>query len=218
MTARDLTEPTKSVTYVFGHVLPMSPVRTPSGGGRLGSDKLKFVGHFYEMIKSLQRLNTLSRGQAEAELLKCCGSEKWARQMVERRPFEDINNLLANADSVWWALDGSDWLEAFSHHPKIGEKKAAAAQAAEARAWSAEEQSAASAAVAEVSRALGEANRDYERRFGYIFIVCATGKSSPEMLSILQERMGNTPEQELRVAAGEQAKITQLRLRKLLDQ
>ena len=82
------------------------------------------------MIKSLQRLNTLSRGQAEAELLKCCGSEKWARQMVERRPFEDLKDLLANADSIWWALDGSAWLDAFSHHPKIGEKKAAAAQAA----------------------------------------------------------------------------------------
>lgn len=170
------------------------------------------------MIKSLQRLNTLSRGQAEVELMMCCGSEKWARQMVERRPFEDVNDLLANADSIWWALDGSAWLDAFSHHPKIGEKKAAAAQAEETRAWSAEEQSKASVAAPETLRALADANRDYERRFGYIFIVCAAGKSSEDILSILQGRMGNTPEQELRVAAAEQAKITQLRLRKLLDQ
>ncbi|MEP6707717.1 MAG: 2-oxo-4-hydroxy-4-carboxy-5-ureidoimidazoline decarboxylase [Pyrinomonadaceae bacterium] len=178
----------------------------------------ELVKHFDEMIEGLQRLNTLSRGQAEAELMKCCGSEKWARQMIERRPFEDVNDLSANADSVWWALDGSDWLEAFSHHPKIGEKKAAAAQAEEARAWSAEEQSRASTTAPEISRVLADANRDYERRFGYIFIVCATGKSSEEILSILQQRMGNTPEQELRIAAGEQAKITQLRIRKLLDQ
>ena len=170
------------------------------------------------MIESLQRLNTLSRGQAEAELLKCCGSEKWARQMAERRPFEDVKDLLANADSIWWALDGSHWLDAFSHHPKIGEKKAAAAQSEEARAWSAEEQSKASAAAPETSRVLADANRDYERRFGYIFIVCATGKSSEEILSILQERLGNTSEQELRIAAAEQAKITQLRIKKLLDQ
>lgn len=168
------------------------------------------------MIKSLQRLNTLSRAQAEAELLKCCGSEKWARQMVEQRPFEDVNDLLSNADSIWWSLDGADWLEAFSHHPKIGEKKAAAAQAAEARAWSAEEQSRAGAAAPEASRALGEANRDYERQFGYIFIVCATGKRSEEMLALLKQRLQNEPEAELRVAAEEQRRITHLRLEKLL--
>ena len=170
------------------------------------------------MTESLERLNAFPPTRAEAELLKCCGSAKWARRMAERRPFEDLNDLLANADSIWWSLEGADWLEAFSHHPKIGEAKAAAAQAAEAQAWSAEEQSKVSAAAPKTSRALVEANRDYERRFGYIFIVCASGKSSEEMLSILQERMSNTAGQELRVAAGEQAKITQLRLRKLLDQ
>lgn len=170
------------------------------------------------MSETLRRLNALSPAQAKVELLKSCGSAKWARRMVERRPFEDVNDLLANAESIWWALDGTDWLEAFSHHPKIGEKKAAAAQSDDARRWSAAEQSKASAATPETSRALSEANRDYEQRFGYIFIVCATGKSSAEMLAILKERMANTPENELRVAAGEQAKITQLRLRKLLDQ
>jgi OHCU decarboxylase len=170
------------------------------------------------MSETLRRLNTLTPGAAEAELLKCCGSAKWARQMVERRPFEDVNDLLANAESIWWSLEGADWLEAFGHHPKIGEKKAAAAQSEEARRWSESEQSKASPATAEISRALGEANRDYEQRFGYIFIVCATGKSSEEILAILQQRMANTPENELNLAAGEQAKITQLRLRKLLDQ
>jgi OHCU decarboxylase len=169
------------------------------------------------MSNSLQELNTVPAPQAEAEVLKCCGSQKWARRMIERRPFADVNDLLANADSIWWSLDGADWLEAFSHHPKIGEKKAAAAQSAAARAWSAQEQSQASAAAPEILRSLEQANRDYERQFGYIFIVCATGKSSEEILALLLERLANSPENELRVAAGEQAKITQLRLKKLLE-
>jgi len=170
------------------------------------------------MTKTLQQLNRVPASQAEAELLKCCGSRKWARRLLERRPFADVNDLLANADSVWWSLDATDWLDAFSHHPKIGETKAAAAQPADARAWSAQEQSRASAAAPETLRTLEQANRDYERQFGYIFIVCATGKSSEEILSLLRERMANSPENELRVAAGEQAKITQLRLIKLLEQ
>jgi|SRR5687767_2310065 len=169
------------------------------------------------MFDSLQRLNTLAPPQAQAELLKCCGSAKWARQMVERRPFEDLDDLLAQAENIWWSLDETEWLEAFAHHPKIGEKKAAAPQSDEARRWSEAEQAKASSASTETSLALGEANRHYEQRFGYIFIVCATGKSSEEILSILNERLANSPENELRMAAAEQAKITQLRLRKLLD-
>lgn len=169
------------------------------------------------MIETLQQLNTAPNAQAEAELRKCCGSRKWARRLLERRPFVDVNDLLANADSVWWSLDGADWLEAFSHHPRIGEKKAAAAQPAGAQAWSAQEQSRASAAAAETLHTLEQANRDYERQFGYIFIVCATGKSSEEILALLRGRMSNSPANELRVAAGEQAKITQLRLVKLLE-
>lgn len=170
------------------------------------------------MTHTLEHLNEISAAQAEAELLKCCGSLKWARRLLERRPFVDVNDLLANADSVWWSLDGADWLEAFSHHPRIGEKKAAAAQPADAQAWSAQEQSRASAAAPETLYTLEQANRDYERQFGYIFIVCATGKSSEEILALLLERLANSPENELRVAAGEQAKITQLRLVKLLEQ
>ncbi len=169
------------------------------------------------MPETLQRLNTLSTVQAEAELLKCCGSAKWARQIVERRPFDNLNDLLAHADSIWWSLDSTEWLEAFAHHPKIGEKRAAGAQSDEARRWSEAEQAKASPATRETSLALGEANRQYEQRFGYIFIVCATGKSSEEIVSILNERLANSPENELRIAAAEQAKITQLRLRKLLD-
>ncbi len=138
--------------------------------------------------------------------------------MTSARPFSNIDDLLAKADSVWWSLDKEDWLEAFRAHPKIGEKKAAAAQTEQARSWSAKEQSATSGAATEVIRALAEGNREYEQRFGFIYIVCATGKSSEEMLTILNARLQNDSETELSNAAEEQRKITRLRLEKLLYQ
>jgi OHCU decarboxylase len=122
------------------------------------------------------------------------------------------------ADRIWRSLGSADWLEAFQAHPRIGEKKAAAAQSEEARKWSAQEQSGIRDAAADTMAALAEGNRDYEQRFGFIFIVCATGKSSEEMLAILQRRLQNDAETEIAVAAEEQRKITRLRLEKLLQQ
>jgi OHCU decarboxylase len=165
----------------------------------------------------LDQLNSLSPAQAEAEFLKCCGSTRWAQAMTAIRPFKSIDDLLAKADSVWWSLDQEDWLEAFRSHPKIGEKKAAAAQSEQAQSWSAQEQSATSGAATEVMRALAEGNREYEQRFGFIYIVCATGKSSEELLNILNIRLENDAEIELRNAAEEQRKITRLRLENLLN-
>lgn len=120
------------------------------------------------------------------------------------------------ADRIWWSLDPQDWLEAFHSHPKIGEKKAAAPTAAEAQQWSEEEQSGINNSAKQTLDALAELNRAYEEKFGFIFIVCASGKSTEEMLAILHERMGNDLSEELRIAAAEQSKITDLRLRKLL--
>jgi OHCU decarboxylase len=117
---------------------------------------------------------------------------------------------------LWWSLSEQDWLEAFRAHPKIGEKKAAAAQSEQARNWSAQEQSGTEGAAAETKTALAEGNLEYEKRFSFIYIVCATGKTSEEMLAILQERLNNDPEKELRVAATEQSRITELRLLKLV--
>ena len=138
--------------------------------------------------------------------------------MTAARPFANVDELLTKADSTWRSLSSEDWLEAFRAHPKIGEKKAAAAQSEEARKWSAQEQSGISDAAAETMAALAAGNRDYEQRFGFIFIVCATGKSSEEMLAILQARLQNDAETEIAVAAEEQRKITRLRLEKLLQQ
>jgi 2-oxo-4-hydroxy-4-carboxy-5-ureidoimidazoline decarboxylase len=166
--------------------------------------------------EGIARLNNLPRAEAEAELLKCCGSSRWAREVASRRPFRGAEELLGAAEEVWRSLGESDWLEAFSRHPKIGERKAAAGQTERERAWSAAEQSGMDAAGERVREELAEGNREYERRFGHIFIVCAAGKTPAEMLALLRSRLANEPADELRVAAGEQQRITRLRLRKLL--
>ena len=165
----------------------------------------------------LERLNSLPAGEAESELLKCCGSHEWARLVIAARPFEGVDDLVGKSDRVWWSLEPRDWQQAFHSHPKIGETKAAAAVAAESQKWSASEQSGIRNSDQATVAALAELNREYEEKFGYIFIVCASGKSSTEMLAILRDRLENNPDEELRNAAGEQAKITCLRLMKLLD-
>lgn len=136
--------------------------------------------------------------------------------MVAAREYRSQEELIASAERLWWSLDPRDWLEAFHSHPKIGEQKAAAETAVEAQRWSAAEQSGIRESAQQTLADLAKLNRDYEERFGYIFIVCATGKSSEEMLAILRQRLTNDPSEELRVAAAEQAKITELRLKKLL--
>jgi OHCU decarboxylase len=167
---------------------------------------------------TLDQLNTLPPAAADDEFLKCCGSTHWAQAMTQARPFEALNDVLAEADRIWWSLSEADWLEAFRAHPKIGEKKATTAQSAEAQKWSAQEQSGVAQASASTISELAERNREYEDRFGFIFIVCASGKSSEEMLAIINERIRNDAETELRTAAAEQSKITRLRLEKLLNQ
>jgi OHCU decarboxylase len=169
------------------------------------------------MNQSIDRINELSVAQAQSEFLKCCGSTQWAKRMSDARPFAYADDLAAKADEIWWSLSEEDWLEAFRAHPKIGEKKAEAAQSAEAQMWSAQEQSESARAAAETKAALAEGNREYEQRFGFIFIICATGRSAEEILAALNGRLNNDPETELRAAAEEQRKITQLRLQKLLE-
>ena len=170
------------------------------------------------MDSGLRHLNSLPPSEAESEFGKCCGSTTWARRMTSERPFENPDHLITCADRVWWSLEPSDWLEAFASHPKIGERSAARKVAAEAEHWAAQEQSGVRNAAEETTRLLAELNQEYEEKFGYIFIVCATGKSSEEMLAILQDRLSNDPETEIRIAAREQSRITKLRLGKLLDQ
>jgi OHCU decarboxylase len=166
----------------------------------------------------LERLNSLPANEAEAEFGKCCGSTNWARRLIAERPFANVDDLIAASDRIWWLLERDDWLEAFASHPKIGENKAAHATAGEAKKWAEQEQSGTRNAAEETLRSLAELNRRYEEKFGYIYIVCATGKTSEEMLAILRERLKNYPDTELHIAAREQSGITKLRLRKLLNQ
>lgn len=137
--------------------------------------------------------------------------------MVAERPFEILDDLIEKADRVWWALEPHDWLEAFRSHPKIGEQKAAAAVSDESKRWSEAEQSGVANSATQTMQALAQLNQKYEEKFGYIFIVCATGKTSEEMLEILRVRLENDRDEELRIAAAEQAKIIKLRLMKLLE-
>ena len=163
---------------------------------------------------SLEDLNALSGEQATVQFLRCCSSIGWARRMSERRPFSSVAGMTEAANQIWVSLDREDWLEAFAGHPRIGatEKPSTPSQH-----WASNEQSGMNAASQDVRERLADANRDYEARFGYIFIVCATGKSADEMLAILGSRLSNAPSDELRIAAAEQAKIMQLRLSKLLN-
>jgi 2-oxo-4-hydroxy-4-carboxy-5-ureidoimidazoline decarboxylase len=156
---------------------------------------------------TLKELNELARDAAERELARCCGSTRWAAAMAARRPFGDAEELQRTAEEVWWSLDGGDWLEAFSQHPRIGERTAG---------WAKGEQAGVAGASAAVLESLAARNHEYERRFGHIFLICATGKRAADMLANLEQRLANDPASELRIAAAEQAKITQLRLDKLL--
>lgn len=170
-----------------------------------------------ELPDRLEWLNSLEPVAAEAELLKCCGSSEWARQMTLSRPFASLNDLASFSDEIWWSLAASDWLEAFRSHPKIGEQKAVHSVSRDSQHWSEQEQSGMQRAGKSVRDELAELNRTYEEKFGYIFIICASGKTAEQMLSALQERLLNEPEAELRCAAAEQAQITKLRLNNLTN-
>ena len=168
------------------------------------------------LLPSIAELNALPEPNARTEFLKCCGSRRWADAMIARRPFADSASLAAAADELWSAAARDDCLEAFAAHPKIGADVASLrAKFAHTANWSSQEQGGMSGAAEMTIQRLAELNRVYDERFGHIFIVCATGKSAAEMLAILESRLGNRSDDELRIAAEEQRKIMHLRLAKL---
>ena len=164
---------------------------------------------------TLERWNSLDAESAASEILPCCGSQAWANGLGARRPFGHAKELFETSDAIWAGLSEDDWREAFDSHPRIGQNHARAATA-ESLAWSSEEQRAAMSPDEAAKLALAEGNRQYEEKFGRIFIVCATGKSATEILAILQRRMNNTAAAEMLEAAEQQRQITQLRLRRWL--
>ena len=164
----------------------------------------------------LNSLNSLPHAEAVKALLQCCGSQRWADDVANARPYQSVESLIASANEIWWSLKIDDWLEAFRSHPKIGEKKPAAAVSDRSRQWSGQEQAGVTSASRETVDALAALNWAYEQKFGFIFIICATGKTSEEMLAELRRRIENDADTELPIAAAEQSKITELRLKKLI--
>jgi OHCU decarboxylase len=163
---------------------------------------------------TLGEFNLLPSAKAEAVLLDCCGCARWAASVSALRPFADARSLFEAADAHWRSLAREDWLEAFSHHPQIGEKPSTGPESH--RRWAEGEQKGARAAIEDVKTRMAQGNQSYYDKFGYIYIVCATGKSAEEMLALLEQRLQNDPAWELPIAAEQQRQITRLRLEKLL--
>jgi 2-oxo-4-hydroxy-4-carboxy-5-ureidoimidazoline decarboxylase len=176
------------------------------------------------MSEVLTRWNDDSFETAAAQILPCCGSIAWSREMATRRPLRDEAALIAASDEVWDKLNESDWMEAFQSHPRIGESVAlksspeSSARGKTSLAWAKQEQKEVAEAGDAVKIALAEANREYEQKFRRIFIVCATGRSAPELLEILRRRLQNDADAELREAVEQHRQIIQIRLRKWLQQ
>ena len=166
---------------------------------------------------TLEQLNRLQAAAARGALERCCGAARWVERVCGARPFADRAALDEAAEGAFAGLERADWLEAFAHHPRIGDLASLRAKYASTAAWAGEEQRGAAGAGEDALAALAAGNRAYEDRFGYIFIVCATGKSADEMLSLLRARLPHSPEREMRIAAEEQMKITRLRLERLLE-
>lgn len=167
--------------------------------------------------KNLAWLNELPVTKAQAAFLDCCGSREWAKAMTAARPFPMLENLFMTAERIWFSLPIADHLEAFAAHPMIGSNKSAPTQKKQSAKWSEGEQVGIDFAAAGTRDTLAEANRLYEERFGFIFIVCATGKTTEEMLAICNARLRNSIKTELQIAAEEQQKITEIRLTKLIE-
>ena len=166
---------------------------------------------------TLHELNTLPKEQLKQELFKCCGSANWVDNMLPFFPADDLVELLEDAEEQWFKCTEADFLEAFTHHPKIGDIDSLKKKFASTAQWATGEQSGAAVASDEIIQALSRGNKLYEEKFGFIFIVCATGKSAEEMLQLLQERLPNNRAEEILIAADEQNKITKLRIQKLLN-
>jgi OHCU decarboxylase len=164
---------------------------------------------------NLEVINAWTDDAARESFERCCGSRRWSEAMARARPVDSEATLIATAERIWWGLSEADWLEAFGAHPRIGDVDAIRARFATTAAWASREQAGALGASEEVLQDLARGNRLYEERFGYIFIICASGKTAEEMLGLLTQRLGNDAEAEIKIAAGEQMKITRIRLERI---
>ncbi|MBX7046263.1 MAG: 2-oxo-4-hydroxy-4-carboxy-5-ureidoimidazoline decarboxylase [Ignavibacteria bacterium] len=156
----------------------------------------------------------MNQVELKENLTKCCGSTNWVNAMSEDIP-DTREKLFAKAEKVWFELGEKDWLEAFTHHPKIGDLASLEKKFGSTKDFTTNEQSSVNHASMETLKELAEYNQRYEAKFGFIFIVCATGKTADEMLALIKERINNDYNTEIKIAMGEQNKITKIRLEKL---
>ncbi|CAN5908601.1 2-oxo-4-hydroxy-4-carboxy-5-ureidoimidazoline decarboxylase [soil metagenome] len=168
------------------------------------------------MTITIAAFDAMPEAEAAFKLAACCGSSTWVSRMLVRRPFRSRDHLFNEADEVAQTLGNADWLEAFSHHPRIGQRRSNAAVSSSAESWSIGEQSAVFLADTAVRAAIADANARYEELFHFIFIISASGRTAASILDALRVRLANSREAEIRIAAGEQQKITRLRLEKLV--
>jgi len=207
---RHVLEPDRPmvVTHLRVHIFPHG-----------GVNRLRAFGLSQDTapeLAALAGLHALREADARTLMLSFNGSQSWADAMVKLRPFTSVRSLFKMAENLWWGLSKEDWLEAYAAHPKIGETRKAATQTEQSGTWSKGEQKGVEGADDDVKARLAELNQKYAETFGFIFICFATGRTAPQMLEILEERIGNTKEQELQNAAQEQARITRLRIEKWL--
>jgi len=163
---------------------------------------------------TLTRFNAMEKAAAVAEMEKLCGSKRWCESMADSRPYTERSSIHEAAGKAFDAVADKDWLEAFSHHPRIGDINSLRLKYAGNRDWSLGEQAGAVGVSEGVLGALAKGNVDYANQFGFQFIVCATGKTASEMLELLLARLNNAKASELKIAAAEQRKITHLRIDK----
>jgi 2-oxo-4-hydroxy-4-carboxy-5-ureidoimidazoline decarboxylase len=165
---------------------------------------------------NIEKINCLDKDQATHLFMQCCTSSRWIEKMVDGRPYNNLSTLREHADQAWDQMAEQDYLQAFEGHPKIGNVSSLKAKYANTKQLASGEQSGASQATEALILQLAESNQAYEDKYGFIFIVCATGKSAEEMLDLLYTRLKNDRHRELEIASEEQRKILHLRLEKLL--
>jgi 2-oxo-4-hydroxy-4-carboxy-5-ureidoimidazoline decarboxylase len=181
-----------------------------------GVSRLRLFGTIDKSVCTLSELNEMPFDQFSDNVFKCCGSKTWAEKMLAARPFSNSQDLHKHAFDLWLDCRKNDWLEAFTHHPRIGDVDSLKKKFADTAAWASGEQSSVNTAQIPVLEDLKAYNDAYFDKFGFIFIVFATGKSAQEMLDILKKRIDNDVVEEIINAMREQAKITKIRLDKLL--